>query len=582
MKLKSILLTISGLTIASTPIMAISCNSKENPNETQPSTNDKTDNKNDNQGSQGTQGPQGGSNNNGNNHTNDKGHNGGDSNVVSPKDDVQLKANLDAKIQGLQHLDIKDKIKYTADQIKEMDKAELAKKIEVVDSGFENDKYGFTVVNVEKKLKDGSKYVINLEVQLFAKDKPKLLSETKKFNDIEGFNISKDDLMELLEQSKREAFIKGLSIQVDNKEHIKISELTKEQIKVISNADEAVQKLYTVDVESFRPKAVNTTLEATLTITVVKSGAKITVVKELEGFKDEKSVQTIDEILAASINDIKLSTKLDAAKKAPFPSLVKESDIIATGYNDEMLDFSVVEGSIKPKFEIIPPSQFLSFSAPQFKSSVSLKIKLTSKEDPSKSVEKDFVIDNLSTPDKRIYFAPIKSTLYEENATASDSDANKPKDTTTSDAITDKTSSANRPTKSLQLVARKNKQNYDVLIKYELEEIKKDDKNMYIKMKLMNLRSLIIDTLFEKSPDQTGKKIMLSTLTETIKQFTSRIIFTIDALYYSENPAEEYYDLFNGPSMVDKISNRKVPVNYLLNANYLIYMAQNLSKNGNV
>ncbi|MHA3839368.1 hypothetical protein ACX1NB_02280 [Mycoplasma sp. HF14] len=527
MKLKSILLTISSLSIMTAPI--ISCNNNHSSNNTQTSTNDNSLNNN-----------------------------------------TQLKTALDAKIQGIQNLDIKDKINYTADEIKEMNKTELAQMIEVVDQGFDKDKYGFIVVNVEKKLNEGSKYVINLEVKLFAKDKPQLLSEAKVFNNIGGFNISKDNLSELVEQAKKDAFINGLSIQVDNKEKIQISQLTKEQIHIISDADEATQKLYKVAVEDFRAKSVPTTLEVTLSIISVKSGTKFTALKELEGFMAQEASQSIEEILASNINDIKLSTKLDASNKAPFPSLVKETDIVATGYNEELLDFSVVEGSIKPKFEIIPPSQALAaFAATQFKSSISFKIKLTAKNDATKSIEKDCIIEGLSTPDKRLYLTPLKSTIEEAN-------------TPSSSEINNGDNTINKTTKSIQLIGRKNKKNYDVLVKYQLEDLNEDDKHAVYKSKLVKLRNMLIDALFEKVPDQTGKKIMLSTLTDAIRQYASRIIFTIDALYYSSNPAREYLELFDGPTVIDKTTNKEVPANYLQNANYLMYIAAQLAKNGNV
>ncbi|MFV8419057.1 hypothetical protein [Mycoplasma sp. HF3V] len=90
MKLKGILLTISGLTLAAAPAIAISCQKPEDQdsgNQTQNNPKPEPDTTN----------------------------------------NETLKTELNKTINAINNLDIKNKSQYTADQLATMDKAELAK-----------------------------------------------------------------------------------------------------------------------------------------------------------------------------------------------------------------------------------------------------------------------------------------------------------------------------------------------------------------------------------------------------------------------------------------------------------------------
>ncbi|MFV8472410.1 hypothetical protein ACNQ2A_03260 [Mycoplasma sp. 1458C] len=496
MKLKGILLTISGLPLVATPVLAASCY--------QPSQQ------------QGI-------------------------NPETPGTDFQLdekiKTKLNKTINSIKNLDIKDKARYTVDQLVAMDKAELASLITIADDNFNPEDFNIIVVNAEKKLNDdGIAYDLDLTIQLVDKAKNDVTSFTRKFKGLSGFNISDADLKALIASKYINAFAKKITLDVASKAEMLAKDVTKEQIAINIDPEAPQKDLFNVEIISFRPKAVSTTLEVTLLISAKNSSAKETILLDIEGFKNEENElnnAALKEALTANMKDIKLTVKNNKL----VPSQVTRNDIAASNYDEKNFTFSILddvtqqEGNIIKVVEPALQPQFKLDSSKYAKLGLKIKFKLTAKTNSEISQTGEFEIKSgFPNITASIFSTPLAKTVVEEPAQ----------------------SAGSRDVKYLQLQYRKKTEDKKyttatAFVKKDLDPIDENDPHKDLKYKYKELRQKILDNLFVKSNDGSGSLMIIPNLPTTQRTFLATILFSIDRQYYASKPKSEPYQLFNAP-----------------------------------
>ncbi|MFV8459420.1 hypothetical protein [Mycoplasma sp. CR] len=529
MKLKGILLTISGLTLAAAPAIAISCQKPED-------------------------------------------HDSGNQTQNNPKPEPDttnnetLKTELNKTINAINNLDIKNKSQYTADQLATMDKAELAKLVSIPEANFDENKYGITVVKAEKKLNDdATAYDLDLTIQIYSKENNQVISLTKKFKNLSGFNIAESDLKALIANKYINDFAQGITLDVENKAEKYAKDVTKEQINVTIDPQNQHKDLFEVTVESFRPKAVNTTLEVTLLISSKESSAKQTVNLEINGFKsyDANLEKTqLQAALASSMRDIQLTVNNNKL----LPSQVTRDNIVASGYDENNFDFSILEDKIEQNgstFRVVEAGlqpQFKLDSLTYAKLGLKIKFKLTAKANAEITQTGEFEIKS--------GFPAITGSIFKT-----------PLAKTVDETPTQPTSP--RDIKYLQLQYRKKEGKKTVtvtaFIKKDLEPVADDDAHKELKYKYRELRQKILDNLFVNSSDGSGSKMIVPNLPSAQRTFLTHILYTIDRQYYATNPKSEPYQLFSAAK------GKELFASYMTyNVDNMIDIAKKTATNANV
>ncbi|MFV8401387.1 hypothetical protein [Mycoplasma sp. 005V] len=528
MKLKGILLTISGLTLAAAPAIAISCQKPEDQdsgNQTQNNPKPEPDTTN----------------------------------------NETLKTELNKTINAINNLDIKNKSQYTADQLATMDKAELAKLVSIPGTNFDETKYGITVVKAEKKLnEEATAYDLDLTIQIYSKENNQVISFTRKFQNLSGFNIAIEDVNTLISNKYINDFARSITLDVANKENIFAKDVEKNQVTITIPEQAAHKDLFNVAVESLRPKAINTTLEVTLLVSSKKSATQQTVTVDITGFKNDETTLANEELktsLAANIKDIKLSvndTKL-------LPSQVGRENIIASNYDEKNFTFAILEDVVTG--ENTPEATVEYALQPQFKLDpftfaklgLKVKFKLTAKSNPE--------ITATSVYDINKGFPSISRSIFQT-----------PKDSTVDSNPTPPESA--RDIKYLQLQYKKKQSDKNLVtgfIKKDLEPINEKDPYKDLKYKYKDLRQKILDNLFVKSSDGSGSLMIVPNLPTAQRTFLTWILFTIDRQYYAPKPKAELYQLFNAPLGKDALTQ-----NTTYNVDHIIDIAKKTATNANV
>ncbi|MFV8470937.1 hypothetical protein ACNQ2I_02115 [Mycoplasma sp. Z355B] len=517
MKLKGILLTLSGLTLAATPALAISCHKPEQkPGEETKEPQDKE------------------------------------------KTEVSLKTELNRMINSITNLEIKNKSQYTVDQLVGMDKQELSNLIEISAPEYDSKKYGVTVTKAEKKLnKDATAYDLDLTIQLFNKENIQITSFQRKFRELSGFNIAIEEVKALIANKNIHNFAKDITLSVENKSEILTKDVTKEQIIVSISPDAEYKDLYEIEIESFRPKAINTVLEVTLLILSKESDAKETVNFDIEGFKADKTTlndEQLKEALSANIKDIELTVD----DKKLFPSQVKNENIVASKYDAELFTFSILNEQDKPALE----PQFKLDPFKYAKMSLKVRFQLTAKNNSEITGVGEYEITK-GFPDisRSISKTPLAKTV--------ESDPTRPEFPNVA--------------KYLQVQyhktvnGKKDPNAVTAFLKKDLDPINDNDPYKDIKSKYKDLRQKIIENLFVKSSDGTGSLMIVPNLGNTHRTFLTWILFTIDRQYYATTPKAELYQLFNSPLKKDGFNQSN---SYSVDS--IINIAKSTVNNGNI
>ncbi|MFV8499930.1 hypothetical protein ACNQ1M_02430 [Mycoplasma sp. VS424B] len=528
MKLKGILLTLSGLTLAATPVLAVSCYQPSQESDTK----------------------------------DDKGTD------TEAKLNEKLKTELNKTINSITKLDIKNKAQYTADQLVAMDKTQLASLITIADENFNKDQFGITVIKAEKKLNDeGIAYDLDLTLQLFNKAKDTITSFPRKFKSLTGFNIAEADLNALIASKYISTFAKKITLDVPSKAEMLAKDVTKEQITINIDPQAPYKDLFTAKIESCRPKAVSTTLEVALAISAKDGSVKETILLDIEGFKkDDTELKNaaLKEALAANIKDIRLSVKADNKLT---PSQITRQDIIASNYDTDNFTFAILDDVTKQEGNVIKVVE--PGLQPQFKLDplllaklgLKVKFKLTAISNPEISATGEFEIKNGFPPMAKSIFTTPSSKTVESKPARPDS----PKDINYLQIQYTK-KAANKPTEEVT-----------AFIKRDLDPVADDDLNKELKAKYKALREKIIANLFEKSTDGSGSLRIISSLDRTQRIYVTRILFTIDRQYYAEKPKSEPYLLFNAPAEKDIFKQ-----NNPYGVDHIIEIAKKTSINANI
>ncbi|WP_416755631.1 hypothetical protein ACM0K4_01110 [Mycoplasma sp. VS42A] len=530
MKLKGMLLTLSGLTLAATPVLAVSCHKPSQESGTK----------------------------------DDKGTD------TEEKLNEKLKTELNKTINSITKLDIKNKAQYTVDQLVAMDKTQLASLITIADENFNKDQFGITVIKAEKKLNDeGIAYDLDLTLQLFNKAKDTITSFPRKFKSLTGFNIAEADLNALIASKYISTFAKKITLDVPSKAEMLAKDVTKEQITINIDPQAPYKDLFTVEVESCRPKAVSTTLEVALVISAKDGSVKETILLDIEGFKkDDTELKNaaLKEALAANIKDIRLSVK---ANNKLAPSQITRQDIIASNYDADNFTFAILDDETKQEgnvIKVVEPGlqpQFKLDPLSLAKLGLKVKFKLTAISNPEISATGEYEIKNgFPSMMSSIFTTPSSKTVVSNPA--------RPE--------------SPRDIKYLQvqysrkkLDNPKEKEDVTVFIKRDLEPIADNDLNKELKAKYNALREKIITNLFEKSTDGTGSLRIISSLDRTQRTYVTRILFTIDRQYYATKPKSEPYLLFNAPAEKDILKQ-----NNPFSVDHIIEIAKKTSTNANI
>ncbi|WLP85783.1 hypothetical protein [Mycoplasma seminis] len=420
----------------------------------------------------------------------------------------------------------------------------------------------FQITKPAVKTNVADKEVIKVSIAIFKANNPELKSKETELQ-ISNFYIGKiEDIKKTIAIKAINDYSKTLSLAVENKETKLISDLTHDEIKLISSSDAEIQNKYTTQIKEFRAKADTTTLEVVIEIT--KTGTEIhsEFVLELPGFAAKKSESEIindknDADLQTNLNDL----KVEIPEKAKlYPSRVTVENIKFSGYNSEKYLAKVL--GITPKYSAVNFKGILTKQTSQ----VIVNVELSLISNPQIKESKQYIIDKLkvipSVSTKTVSLLntyPLKST--EREGIRSEDPKN---------------ASLHFETPVLNLMKAPSKYVY---VSAEAPEIDKKDPYFVYKTSLKDLRNMIVSKMFNPAGPEKIHTFHMNVI-QSMQLYVSRIIYTIDRQILSKEPIEEYYTLINGPKVT--ITSTTNPANYAENINKYIYMKENLKNNGNV